>query len=324
MLNQDIDYLNMDREQSRAWSENIVNLLTEQDEGSTKQAAIGINDYLRPSNYEKSFAAQIFTPGPFVEEERTLALDHDQPVCLIEIEPDSAGAEQVDFGDMAETFYPYGKRVPMTMRLLQTQRVTKNVIELGAYRYNFRTVLTDLLSLRLAFLRDEGLMRATNRCLSGHNVPLLYTGKPNTVTTGVAFSYGQFQRALNVMRSQPNAIEPATMLYSHTMIALMKDQWRIDFAGTTVAADMFRAGQSDLTMPGENVKMISSIKQTLVPKNEFFFYGPENQTGKYIQMIEPTMLVENRGLKVSFQLYEYLGILLINQAAISKSTYNGT
>ena len=67
--------------------------------------------------------------------------------------------------------------------------------------------------------------------------------------------------------------------------------------------------------------MISTIKQALVPKNQFFFYGPENQTGRYIQMIEPTMLVENRGLKVSFQLYEYLGILLVNQAAISKSNY---
>lgn len=324
MNTQDIDYVNMTREQSRAWSSDIVERLMEQDESSTKQAALSINEYLRPANYEHSFASKVLTPGPFNEEERTLALDTDQPIVLIEIEPDSAGAEQVDFGDLAETFYPYGRRVPMAMRQLSTQRVTKNVIELGAYRYNFRTVLTDLLSLRLAFLRDQGLLRATERCLAPAGAPLLYTGQMNHVTVGAAWSYGTWQRAINVMRSQPNAIEPATCLFSHTMIALMKDQLRQDFAGSTVAADIFNSGQAEIKMPGDGLQMIATIKQTLVPKNHYYFFGPENQLGRYIQMIEPTMLVENRGLKVSFQLYEVLGMLLINQAAVSKSVYNGS
>ena len=49
--------------------------------------------------------------------------------------------------------------------------------------------------------------------------------------------------------------------------------------------------------------MISTIKKKLVANNEYFFFN-ENQLGRYIYMYEPTMLVENKGLKISFEIYE--------------------
>lgn len=316
------DPLNMSHEETRAWSSHVVSCLSENSESSRKEAAMSMTDYVRPTNREASFVSKILTPGGWDESERHLSRDHDQPQLLIEIEPDSAGAEAVDFGHLAETFYPYGKRVPMAMQEVHTQRVVKNVIELGAYKYNFRTVMTDLLSLKLAYLKDQGFITGTQRCLGPAGTNLAYTGKPNRVTVGAIWDYHTWQRALSVMREQPNAIEAATALCSHGMIALIKSQLVKDFAGSQVATDIFRTGITQLKMEGDDVNIIITNKTALVPKGTFYFYGPENQLGRYVQMIEPTMLVENRGTRVSMELYEVLGMVLVNQAAISSSDFS--
>ncbi len=320
----DFDPLNMTKEETRAWSTEMVDYLMDNSETSAKKAALSMTDYLRPVNREASFVSKLLTPGGFDESERWQSTDDDQPRVMIEIEPDSAGAEAVDFGNLAETFYPYGKRAIMTCQQVGTQRIVKNTIELGAYKYNFRTVLTDLLSLRLAFLRDQRFLLATQRCLAPAGTNLTYTGKPNNVTVGADWSYHTWQRMFNLMREQPNAIEPASALFSHGMIALMKSQLVKDFPGTQVATDIFRTGMTELRMEGDDVKMIATNKVSLIPRGVFYMYGAENRLGRYIQMVEPTMLVENRGTRVSMELYEILGIMLINQAAVAGITFTSS
>lgn len=319
-MDMNYDPLNMTHEDSRAWSSHVVGLLEENSESTRKEAALSMTDYLRPTNYEASFATKILTPGSFDQSEVVPALHHDQPQIYIEIEPDSAGAVAVDFGNLAETFYPYGKRAAMTFQRVQTQRVTKDVTELGSYRYNFRTVMTDLLSLKLAYMRDARLLRATDACISPVDTPLAYTGRTNRTAPG-SWDYKTWQLSLNVMRGQPNAIETATVLFSHMMLAHMKVALVKDMAGTQVVTDIFRNGLAELNMEGDNVKLIATNKRTLVDIGTYYYYGPENQLGRYVQMIEPTMLVENRGLKVSFELYEMLGMILINQAAIARADF---
>lgn len=321
-MNNTLDYTKMTREQSEQWSKAIVERLQSGDPGQIKEAAINMTDYLRPNNYEQSFASQILTPTSWDEAERIKALDSDQPMVMIEIEPDTAGAEQVDFGHMAETFYPYGKRVTMSLTPVHTQRIVKNVIELGAYSYNFRTVLTDLLSLQLAFIKDKQMLQAAQRCLAPVGVPNAYTSVPNNVLAGTTWSYGSWQRQLNVMRSTPNSLEPATCLFNHLMIGLMKDQIRQDFHSTAIAEQIFRSGNAEISMPGDGLKMISTIKKKLVLNNEYYFFTNENQLGRYIYMYEPTMLVDNKGLKVSFEIYEVFGMMFINQAGVSKSLFS--
>lgn len=320
-MDRNYDPLAMTREDTRAWSSEVTELLMENSETSRKEAAISMTDYVRPVNRESAFCNKIFTPGPFDESERWQSLDHDQPQILIEIEPESAGAIPVDFGSTADTVYLYGKRVPMAFQKVETRRVTKDVHELAAYKYNFRTVVTDLMSLKLAFIRDERFMRATNQCLGPEDSNLDYTGRPNHVAVGGPWNYENWQKSFNVMRGQPNAIEPATVLFNHLNIAHMKSELVKDFLGGETADTIFRTGMTELKMEGDNVKMISSNKRTLIPDGSYFYYGPENQTGRYVQLTEPTMLVENRGTKVSFQLYELYGMVFVNQAAVSRSNY---
>lgn len=323
-MNETLDYTRMTREQSNQWSKAIVDRLQSGDPGQIKEAAINMTDYLRPNNYEQSFASQILTPTSWDEAERIKALDSDQPMVMIEIEPDTAGAEQVDFGHMAETFYPYGKRLTMSLGEVHTQRIVKHVIELGAYAYNFRTVLTDLLSLQLAFMKDKQMLDAAKKCLAPVGTPNAYTNVANNINVGAPWSYESWQDQLNIMRSTPNSLEPATCLFNHLMIGKMKAgllKGAANFSATSVAEQIFKSGNAEITMPGDGLKMISTIKKKLIGNNEYFFFTNENQLGRYIYMYEPTMLVENKGLKISFEIYEVFGMMFINQAGISRSLF---
>lgn len=310
---------------AREWSSEVVDRWLSSDEEEQKVAAMSMEDYVRHSNYEMSFTNQIFSNTPFKQEELVPKLDTDQPIIMIEIEPDSAGAVQVDLdGDLAETFTPYGRRVEMTFQEIVTQRITKSQPELMAYRYNFRTVLTDLMALRMSYVKDSAFMRGSDACLAPSGTNLLYTGKPNNYSWGNGnyWSYERFMRSQNLMRHHENSIEPATCLYNHLMLAAMNTQLRVDFAGTTVAVDMFTKTNAEFNIPNFAGKMISTIKKNLVTTGKYYFYGPENQVGRFTQMIDPTMSVENRKLRISFQMYEIWGLLFINQAGVAGTTFD--
>lgn len=312
---------------AKEWSDAIVDCLLSSSEEDNKLAEMSMDDYVKHSNYEASFTNQIWQNTPFKKEELVPQLGTDQSVIMIEIEPDSAGAVQVDLdGDVQPVFTPYGRRVEMTFQEVASQRIVKSQLELMGYRYNFRTVLTDLTSLRMATVKDTCFIRGTEACLAPTGQNLTYTGKPNQYAWGNNnyFNTSRFGRSLNLMRNHPNSIEPATVLFNHMMLAGITDSTRVDFAGTTVAADMFTQTNSTVKLPGFDGKAIATIKKPIVATGKMYIYGPENQTGRYTQLIEPTMAVKNEKLRVSMQQYEVYGMIFINQAAIAGATFDGS
>jgi hypothetical protein len=312
---------------AKDWSMEFVDRMLSNDEGVQKTAELSMQDYLRHSNYEQSFCNQIVSNTPFKKEDLVPQLDTDQSVIMIEIEPDSAGAVQVDLdGDMRPVFTPYGRRVQMTFQEVASQRVVKSQLELMGYRYNLRTVLTDLMSLRMATVKDLAMIRATEACLAPNGQTLTYTGKGNQKVFGnnEFFTWNRFQRSLNLMRQHANAIEPATWLFNHLALGLLNDQIRVDFGATQVAADMFSTTNSELKIPGFGGKIISTIKKNVVPNGRHYYYGPENQMARYTQVIDPTMSVDTKKMRISFQMYEVYGMLFINLAAVAAVSYDAS
>ena len=94
------------------------------------------------------------------------------------------------------------------------------------------------------------------------------------------------------------------------------------FTGTDLAADMWRNGFASFELKGDNVKLIATIKDALVAKDEYYAFSAENRLGRCTVMYEPTMLVKNEGLKISFSEYEALGMSIVNYAAIAKKKFN--
>lgn len=315
----DFDLSNMTEEQSSAWSAELVGLLEDRSDSSSKKAAAMADDYVRLFNYENRFCNAIVEPKPVDQSEIIPALTHDQPMIYIELQPDSAGAVTVDFGSSPADFYPYGRRVPMVFQQVETQRIVKNVIELASYRYNFRTVLTELLTLKLAALADARWMRATAACLAPIDTVMPWTGVANYRSMNSQIDYDSWNRAKNIMLEAPNKLVPSMALLNSLQLAHFKSMTAAQFQGTEIVADLFRNGWVNMSF--DNTEMIATTKDAIVPVGDITFYADEASLGRNRQYQEPTMLVKNEGTEIQFWLYEVLGMIIVNQAAVARARW---
>ncbi|GIW89625.1 MAG: hypothetical protein KatS3mg109_0057 [Pirellulaceae bacterium] len=319
-----IDPLNMTPEDAKAWSAHVVGLLEEGSESSRKEAEMTMNEYIRPFNREMDFCNRILTPTPWDESERVPALDHDHPQLFIEIEPASPGAMMVDFGYQVDTFYPYGQRMPMVIQQQMTERVVKEIIELGGYKYKFRQALTDLASLQLAALRDSRFMNAVNDMLGTANTALPYSGAANHVDFAANIDYPSWLRFLDITMQHPNKLKTASVLVNQLTLKYLRAVIAYTFQGTELAADVWRKSFEEVYLQGDNVKLIATIKDSLVPENHYYGFAAENRLGRYVQYKEPTMVVKNEGLHISFYQYEALGMALVNPTGVSLGKFNNS
>ena len=319
-----IDPTNMSPEDTRAWSSHIVGLIEDGSPGSIKEAEMSMNEYIRPFNREMDFSNRILSPTPWDESERVPALDHDHPMMYIEVEPSSPGAMMIDFGYNVNTFYPYGKRVPMVIQQQATERVIKEITELASYKYKFRQALTDLASLQLAALRDSRFMRCTRDLLGSPGVNLAWSGKPNNIDYAANIDYISWQKFLDQPMQHVNKLKTATVLINTLSIKWLRAVIAYTFQGTDVAADVWRKAFEEVYLQGDNVRIIATIKDSLIAENEYIGYAAENRLGRYVQYYEPTMVVKNEGLHISFWQYEALGMMIVNPTGISLAKFNNT
>ena len=317
-----IDPTNMTPEDARAWSAHIVGLIEDNSPGSIKEAEMSMNEYIRPFNREMDFSNRIITPTPWNESERVPGLDHDHPMMYIEIEPSSPGAMSIDYGYNGNTFYPYGQRMPMVIQQMKTETVVKEITELASYRYKFRQALTDLASLQLAAHRDSRFMKATRDLLSAPGVPLVYSGKTNNVDYGANLDYNSWLKFLDQTMQHVNKLKTATVLINTLSIKWLRAVIAYTFQGTDVAADVWRKAFEEVYLQGDNVKIIATIKDSLVAENEYLGYAAENRLGRYVQYYEPTMVVKNEGLHISFYQYEALGMGIVNPTGVTRAAFN--
>lgn len=319
-----IDPTNMSPADAKAWSEHVVGLLEDGSESSIKEAKMSMEEYIRPFNREMDFCNRILTPTPWDESERVPSLTHDHPMLYVEVEPASPGAMMVDFGYNVDTFYPYGKRVPLVIQQQMTERVIKEVTELASYRYKFRQAITDLSSLQLAAQRDARFMTATRSLLSAPNTALPWSGRTNNVNYGQNLDYPSWLKFMDIPMTHPNKLKTACILINTLSIKWIRTFVAYTFQGTEVAANVWRKAFEEFYLEGDNVKVIATIKDSLVAENEYFGYAAENRLGRYVQYYEPTMVVKNEGLHISFWQYEALGMIIVNPTGISLGTFNNS
>jgi len=295
-----VDPMMMDDSQLRAWNEYVVGKVMEGTPDSIKEAEMTMDEYIRPFNREMEFCNQIITPKPHDESENVPSTEHDHPQIMIEIEPASPGAMVVDFGYAPNNFYPYGKRLTVAYQMQQTERVIKQIIELSNYKYRFRQAITDLASLQLAAQRDARFMRGAKRMLSGENTNLPWSGKPNNRNFAANIDYNSWLRFLDIPQEHVNKLATATVLINTLSMKYLKAFIAQTFTGTELAADVWRKSFEVIMSTNDNIKIVATIKDSLVEPNEYYGFAAENRLGRYSVYQEPTMVVKNEGTHISF------------------------
>ncbi len=309
----------MSAEEYRATSYEIYeNIMSDNDE-YVKTAAADLTNFIRRDVKEGSFRDSFVTPVPLKDEEIQQAMDHDDPMILVSLEPDSPGAKQVDYGSPGKDVYVYGHKVPLTMKQYQTDQVVKLLMQLRTYKYDFRQVIGDNMTKALIALKDVAWINACNAMMVAPETTIHHAGRPLWRQFGSVLTYASFLDSRKILDSGPYHLPNRTVLMNHHMIYEFKKMITSYQRGTEIANEIFTRGWTKGEFDG--LQIVATIKDHLVPNGSMFFFPPEEYLGTCRILAEPTMIVKREGQTVSFREYMIEGCLIAHAAGVGRVDY---
>lgn len=292
-------------------------ILESLDRGETEKVAQAGSDYTRIQIREDGFI------GEFLPLEKAsnddLDRDLDERLRIIEeLEPDSPGGKWVDLQGIPEGEYMKGSRYQVPFAKLMTRKYQKNIDELRTYKQDLKKILSDnsikdsIAELDSKFIKTcESIAMDT----SGPGQPQNETGK---------VQWRQFTGGL----TKDNWVEAKTMLPAgnedgkfrlENHICLMNDvtaqYWQkldVEQIGDAAVSGHFQNGLSNMTPYG--MKMITTIKDDIVPNFRVFFFPKPEFLGKGYYLRDWTMYMEKKGSWIEF-FSEWLGGFAIGNVA---------
>ena len=305
----------MSQAEAREESVRIYDMLSSDDPGLHKQAAMSVDEYTRIANREGSFASRILEPTEFDRNNLVTQMHTDQPIMLFDFEPDSPFAYTVDYGTTPNQFIPRGRRYPVVFGREQTQEVSIDLLELQGYKYDMRQILGDNMTKDLVARRDFRFLAAARDIVGSVGAVLPWVGQAMHVDVGAPLSHSAFAHSKNVMRGTIFSIEPAKCLQSHLRIADWDSFVVEHHKGSERAVDLAFKGFTEVEYNG--LQLMFTQKKSLVSYGDSYFFGDQNFLGRYVNWIEPTMSLEKKDTHIRFYIYEVFGITLAHPGALS-------
>jgi len=302
-------------------SQRIVDFMCSDDEGLHKQAAQELTDYTRTHNREGSLCGAIIEPSEFRQDMLQKEMHTDQPLMLFEYEQTSPFSAPVDFGATPQDFIPRGRRYPVVFQQVQTDNVVCNLLELQTYGQDIRAIMGDNATKDMIAKRDHVFFNKCKQIMQGKNVVLPWAGKAMHVDTNSPLSYSAFTRGKNTMRNTPFSIEPVRCVMNNLRIADLEVSAVEELQGTDVATDIAFNGWAKRKYA--DLQILFTIKRKLIPTSHCFLFGDQDFLGRYINWIEPKMVIKKEAMIVQFYVYEVYGMTIAHPGALAINEFLG-
>jgi len=322
---QDINVSTLNRE--------IIDAITEADEGVIKSAAAAGSNMIRRRIREDGFARNIIPPKTVTNDMLDRVAEHDRPVMIEDMEPDSKGAKSIPFGDSADTEFYYGTKYVCVFNAITTPEFTKDINELRTYRMDLRKVITDNALRDIQTEEDTRFIELVNDCTG--DFPAAPTSAGGTGTTGQA----GFQQAYNYEAASTGGFDRATYipalssLENHNLnngVNLMNRYTAKHFlkmhrgeAGGDLSQELFLSGLKALqeaTVFG--VRHLFTIKADLVPNDEMYQFAEPEFLGRFYTLQDPTMYVEKKKDILRFSARETISVTFANLAGVARAKWS--
>jgi hypothetical protein len=295
-------------------------------DGINKVAQVAA-DYTRTQIREDSFAFKILPPEKI--DNSRLKRDLTENLGVIEnLEPDSPGAKWVPLETVPDGEYITGSRYLIPFARVLTRKMTKDIDELRTYDYDIRKILTDN-SIKDGLAKiDEKFIETVNSIVFNAEA----AGKENKVTGKV--QWVDFKDGLNretwteasKMLPRPNK---EGKFVTRNYIALMNDVTARDIlkldrnaTGGDLAQKNWIEGLTTDTIEG--IKLVTTIKSTIVPENYVYFFAEPSFLGHCYYLTDWTMDLKKEGFFIQFYSYWLGGFGFGNVAGMALARFNQT
>lgn len=285
--------------------------------GEIKAAEDYSSAFTRTRVREDGEARRILPAEPVTKDDFVPQLDHDQPVILVELEPDSPGAVVMPFGmNEPPAYYIKGKRYPVVMQRISSPMMHKDIMELETYRADIRQMLAELIVKDLSWAEDATFISCCNQLLGGApNATNILSGvvQWKELTGGVSrVNLGEAFKATFVPKSR---VPIKTVLMNAAMLAeLLK--WHRDEVGGDGAEDILTEGWGTRKLYGCDIH--ASIKRELIPDDTMFMFGDPRFIGKFYVHTEPVMELKKESDIIFFRAKEVIGMAIGHGDAVHR------
>ena len=138
----------------RSANETLLKCLTSNDSAVRKEAADMVSDYLRLKNREDGFARKILPPQTITSANLDRQVDTPDPVVVIDMEADSAGAQTIPFGTGPMSVNIEAGRYAVFLRRVISKRYQSDVARLLTWNMDIRQMLKDFLLKDYTFMEN--------------------------------------------------------------------------------------------------------------------------------------------------------------------------
>lgn len=281
------------------------------DKEMQKQAVYAIDSYIRKELKEGGIVRSCLLPEiPISPTQLVPQLDPTKMVYLIEIEPDSAGATWTNFRGMPEAQIVKGARAEAHFGMIQGKEHISNIYELQTNNIDLRKILNDFDIKEIQYQEDKSFIDRWSTIVTAN------PGEQDKVLSG-----GLTRRNWVAARQMFPIKKPVKHALMNTRTSQELLKWDIDKdIGTgPAAATQYETGQISNV---HGIKIVTTIKDDLVPDNVVWFFAPEDFMGKFMVHTPPTTFVEQSKQWLKFQTHEVVSIAIVNTKSAVRYTFN--
>jgi hypothetical protein len=307
----------------------IIDAMTDADDGVIKSASTAGSNMIRRRIREDGFARNIIEPKTITNDMLDRVPDHDRPVMIEDMEPDSKGAKSIPFGDSSDTEFYYGTKYLCVFNVITTPEFTKDINELRTYRMDLRRVITDNALRDIQTEEDTRFLEEINEVCGAF-------GNSSKDGTGNGVGASGFQQSYNIDAAahtggvagnfnRSSYIPALSNLENHNLnngVFLMNRKTAKDFlkmdrseAGGDLSQELFTSGLKALQEAKVfGVRHLFTIKSDLVPNAHMYQFAEPEFLGRFYTLQDPTMYVEKKKDILRFSARETLSVTIANTA----------
>lgn len=281
--------------------------------GMEKTAYDAVNDYIRTKVREDGVFRQILEPTPIGTDQLDKQEDTEDPVKIVEFEPNSPAAITVPFGSLPFNVYIRGDKFRVTFCRLMSPRYVKDVIQLRTWGMDIRQVFSDNSAKDMLAEEDLRSVEAGNALMLGPDVPVPHNNNvPMWETIEDSISRESWQDARKIMPKGYAHLEATTCVINNVTVKEFEKFGREEMGGD-FSQDVLKNGWGETSL--SKVRIIVTIKRELYPDDSVFFYAEDKFLGKHYMLEETTMFVEAKAYMVEFFMYQCSGASLVGGIA---------
>jgi hypothetical protein len=281
------------------------NFIRKIENGQTKEAQAEGSAFIRSKLRQASFAREILPPQLLSDDELDRDEHTDLPKKIVEIEPDSR-ATFVPFKGTGPRTWFKGPRYAVYFGKTESQRFRKSKFELMTYQNDIRKILSDNSVKDMADQEDERFYETLDTIISMNPAQEL-TPVGGLTADNVADAF----KNLTSRRIPVGKILMTKELYYDCL------KLPATSVGDPVAARHYDEG-----VENENVlwgyPVITTIKNDILPANEFFVFGPQEYLGNFFLLQDATLFIKQEADMIEFFSYAAPGIGIGNTKSITR------